>query len=59
MTPVEALELALTKEQNAIDLYERLMLKCASIKDLLQFLANEEQKHKKLIQDKIQELTRY
>jgi rubrerythrin len=59
MTPVEALKLALTKEQSAIDLYERLSRKYTAIKELLLFLLNQEQKHKKLIQDKIRELTRY
>lgn len=59
MTPVEALQLALTKEQSAIDLYERLSRKYTAIKELLLFLLNQEEKHKKLIQDKIQELTRY
>lgn len=59
MTPVEALQLAMTKEQNSIDLYERLSEQHKAINELLQFLLNEEQKHKKLIQEKIQELTRY
>lgn len=59
MTPVEALKLALSKEQSAIDLYERLSRKHTAIKELLLFLLNQEEKHKKLIQDKIQELTRY
>jgi len=59
MTPVEALQLAITKEQNAIDLYERLSRQHPVIKELLLVLLNEEEKHKKLLQDKIQELTRY
>jgi rubrerythrin len=59
MTPIEALQLALTKEQNAIDLYERLSQDHKAIQELLLFLLNEEEKHKKLIQDKITELTRY
>ena len=58
MTPVEALELALTKEQNAIDLYDRLSQKHTAIKELLLFLLNEEQKHKRMIQDKIRDLRR-
>jgi len=58
MTPVEALQLAITKEQNAIDFYERLSQKHTAIKELLLFLLNEEQKHKKMIQDKIRDLTR-
>lgn len=59
MTPVEVLELALTKEQNAIDFYDRLSREHLAIKELLLSLLNEEQKHKKMIQDKIREFTRY
>jgi rubrerythrin len=59
MTAVEALELAMTKEQNAIDLYERMAEKYPEIRELLLSLVIEEQKHKKLIQDKIVEITRY
>lgn len=58
MSPIEALELALTKEQNAINFYDRLSREHAAIKELLLFLLNEEQKHKKLIQDKIRDLMR-
>ena len=58
MTPVEALKLALAKEQNSIDLYERLSEQHKAVKELLLFLLTEEQKHKKLIQEKIVELTR-
>lgn len=57
MTPVEALQLALTKEQNAIDFYDRLSEDHKAISELLLFLLNEEEKHKKLIQEKIVELT--
>ena len=59
MTPVEALELALAKEEEAIKLYKDLAIKHTAIKDLLISLSSEEQKHKKIIQDKIVELKRY
>ena len=59
MTAVEALQLALTKEQNAIDLYDRMAGKYPEIREMLQSLIIEEQKHKKMIQEKIQEITRY
>jgi rubrerythrin len=59
MTPIEVLELALTKEQSAIDFYGRLSRQHQDLKELLALLLNEEQKHKKMIQDKIREFTRY
>lgn len=56
MTPYEALEKVLKKEQASIRLYKELSQKHPGIKDLLFSLVNEEQKHKKMIQDKIKEL---
>lgn len=58
MTPVEALEVALEKEKAAIALYQDLIVKHSEIKDLLYSLLIEEQKHKKLLEEKIVELTR-
>ena len=58
MTPVEALEVALEKEKTSIALYQDLIVKHPVIKDLLYSLLIEEQKHKKLIEEKIVELTR-
>jgi rubrerythrin len=58
MTPVEALELALDKEKQAIAMYEQLSVKHTEIRDLLIMLMNEESKHKQLIEKKIQELMR-
>ena len=58
MTPVEALEVALGKEKAAIALYQDLIAKHSVIKDLLYSLLIEEQKHKKLIEERIVELTR-
>ena len=58
MTPVEALEIALEKEKASIALYQDLIAKHSVIKDLIYSLLIEEQKHKKLIEEKIVELTR-
>ncbi len=58
MTPVEALEVALEKEKTSIALYQDLIVKHPVIKDLLYSLLIEEQKHKKLIEERIIELTR-
>lgn len=59
MSPVEALNLALDKEKAAIKLYGELANQHPAIKELLFTLLNEEEKHKKLIEGKIAELTKY
>lgn len=59
MSPVEALQLAVTKEVEARELYEQISLEHPSLKDVFEFLVNEEMKHKVLLEKKIQELTRY
>ena len=59
MTTVEALRLALNKETNSIDLYSDLAQKHSEIRELLTFLLNEEEKHKKLIEEKIVQVTKY
>ena len=59
MTPVEALEIALSKEKEAIEMYGKLSIEHSVIKDLLLELQNEEHKHKQLIEKKIAELTKY
>jgi len=58
MGPVDALKLALSKETDSIKLYNKLNLKHPTLKELLLFLINEEEKHKLLIEKKIQEITR-
>lgn len=58
MIPIEALKIALVQEEQAIKLYKDLLVKHPVIKDLLSDLVNEEYKHKKLIEDKIRELTK-
>lgn len=58
MSPVEALELALSKENQSIKLYNNLVLEHPALKDVFWFLGNEEQKHRQLIEKKIYELTK-
>lgn len=57
MIEVEALKLALSKEEGSIAVYQELIAKHPNLKDLLYSLLLEEQKHKKLIEEKIKELT--
>jgi len=56
MTPVEALEIALLKEEASVKLYRRLADEHKAIEDLLMLLVNEEEKHVKIIQNRIREL---
>ena len=56
MTPVEALQLALEKEDDALTLYRKLALAHPAVKDMFEFLVNEEEKHKKMLQEKIHQL---
>ena len=58
MTSVEALELALSKEKEAIEIYGKLSIEHSAIRDLLIDLQNEEHKHKIRIEKKIVELTK-
>jgi len=57
MSPVEALKLALSKEIEAVETYQKLLAEHPIVKDIFYFLAGEEQKHKALIEKKIYELT--
>lgn len=59
MTSVEALKLALSKEEQSIKLYQKLANEHREIEGLLSYLVNEEQKHKIMIEKKIEEVTRY
>jgi rubrerythrin len=59
MTPVEALQVALTTEKSSIDLYERMARRYPEVRELAELLVIEEQKHKKMIEEKIVEMTRY
>jgi rubrerythrin len=58
MGPVEALNLALSKEKESIELYSKFSIEHPAVKDTFLFLINEEQKHKQLIEKVIVELTR-
>lgn len=58
MTPVEALKLALSKEESSIEVYKKMINEHPVIRDLLTELLNEEFKHKKLIEEKIREIMR-
>ena len=58
MTSVEALKLAVSKEDGAIRLYKKLAVEHPGIKDLLDSLLLEEEKHKKLIEERIFKVTR-
>ncbi|MEW6100774.1 MAG: hypothetical protein AB1481_00555 [Candidatus Omnitrophota bacterium] len=59
MGPVEALRLASSREDASIKLYNKFYLAYPELKETFQFLINEEEKHKKLIGKKIEELTKY
>ncbi|MDD4910545.1 MAG: hypothetical protein PHR44_07720 [Candidatus Omnitrophica bacterium] len=56
MVPSEALELALSKEIEAMEFYERLGVEHPVIKDICVFLSNEEYRHKELLEKKIREM---
>jgi len=58
MIDVEALKIALSKEMDAIETYQEMLVKHPNLTELLSFLLTEEQKHRKLIEAKIVELTR-
>jgi len=59
MGDIEVLKLAVSKEEEAIKLYQGMLAGHQGLKDLLYLLITEEQKHKILLEKKIQELTRY
>ncbi|MCQ9206054.1 MAG: hypothetical protein NG737_07070 [Omnitrophica bacterium] len=59
MVPIEALKLALLKEEASMKLYKDLAKKHRTIRELLTQLYDQEYRHKKLIEDKIRELTKY
>lgn len=57
MGPVEALEMALVKEIAARDLYQEFSIKFPAVRDTFLFLLGEEEKHKKLIEQRIAQLS--
>ncbi|MFA5004590.1 MAG: hypothetical protein WC561_00475 [Candidatus Omnitrophota bacterium] len=58
MIDMEVLRLALSKEEEAIGMYQDMLIGHPQLKELLSLLVTEEQKHKKLIEKKISELVR-
>lgn len=58
--PVETLKLALEKEIEAYNMYQELLRRSnnRSVIDTITFLADQEYKHRLLIEEKIQELTK-
>ncbi len=58
MIDIEVLKLALSKEEEAIAVYQDMQIDHPQLKELLSLLVTEEQKHKRLIEKKIAELTR-
>lgn len=58
MGPIEALEVALGKEIEARNLYEKFIFQYPETKEIFTFLMNEEEKHQQLIEKRIVELQR-
>ena len=58
MFEIEALQLALSKEEEAIKLYNESAIKHPDLKYLFYNMVTEEQKHKKWLEEKIVEMTR-
>lgn len=58
MGPVEALELAKSKEEEAVRMYEKLSQEYPAAKEIFIFLMAEEEKHRALIEKKIYDLTK-
>ncbi|MFH1441479.1 MAG: hypothetical protein ABIH18_05525 [Candidatus Omnitrophota bacterium] len=57
MGPVEALRLALAKEKETLELYQKLAETSHTAKETFLFLIEQEEKHMKAIEDKIYELS--
>ena len=60
LRPVETLKLALEKEIEAYNMYQELLRRSnnRSVIDTITFLADQEYKHRLLIEEEIQELTK-
>ncbi|PIQ88951.1 MAG: hypothetical protein COV72_05585 [Candidatus Omnitrophica bacterium CG11_big_fil_rev_8_21_14_0_20_42_13] len=58
MTPLEILNVALKREEEAYDFYEEMIKKhnSSAIEDILTKLKDSEYKHRKIIEDKISEI---
>ena len=53
MGPMEALEIALSKEIEAAEFYKKMAIQHSEIRDLFTELSNVEQKHKKMVEAEI------
>ena len=58
MTDVEVLQIALGEEEKAIKMYQDMLLEHPNLKDTLPALISAEQNHKKVIEEKIINLTK-
>ncbi|MDD4908364.1 MAG: hypothetical protein PHJ00_04810 [Candidatus Omnitrophica bacterium] len=58
MIPVEALKLALGQEMASLEMYTKLVTENPAVRETLDFLIGEEQKHKRLLENEIAKLTR-
>jgi len=58
MGPIEALKLALSKEIEAIELYRRLSRDYPVARETFLYLSGEEEKHKRVLEEKIYELSK-
>ena len=59
MIEIEALRLALSKEEDAIKTYQDMLARYPALTELLSFLVTQEQKHKAMIEKKISDLSGY
>ncbi|MBN3038553.1 MAG: hypothetical protein JW869_03960 [Candidatus Omnitrophica bacterium] len=59
MGPIDALKMALAKEEESIKLYQEFAAEPTAAQDIFEFLIAEEEKHRIFIQKKIAEFTRY
>lgn len=57
MGPVEALKMALIKENETLELYKKLAQSSHAASEVFLFLIEQEEKHRKIIEDKIYELS--
>lgn len=56
MDYLEVLEKALSKEREAVQLYKNFAIQHSALRELFEFLANEEEKHVSLLEKKIAQL---
>ncbi len=56
MILIEALEMALGKEKEAVEKYKELEIKHPALRDVFSSLVDEERKHVKMLEGKIREL---